>query len=272
MNKMLTKTLFAVALAIAANAPTPVMGQVATEELARRLVGEGIEAAKSRDWVTARERFQRAYEIQPLPLTLYNLAAAQEKTGQFVEADRAYRIFLRETSEGDNEEFRKAASKRRAALRKRIAFVVVRASGIAPDDVLLIGDLQIAQAVLGESIPTNPGDLTIRVMRSGAAVASQSVRLGRGESKVVTLEVPPQAALPAVTSAPPPPASTSAAPPVTATAAPAEEAKGGVLRSPVFWGILTAVVLAGAGAGVYFGTRTEDPFASSIDGVSIVGR
>ncbi len=248
--------------------------QVATEELARRLVGEGIEAAKSRDWVTARDRFQRAYEIQPLPLTLYNLAAAQEKTGQYVEADRAYRIFLRETVEGENDAFRKAAGKRRVALRSKIAFVVVRADGIVADDVLMIGEREIAQAVLGESIPSNPGQIVVRVLRGGQAIAQESFRLDDGQSKVVTLSVPPPAEpppLPAVTSAPPPPAG-AAATTVAATPGDREEEEGGVLSSPVFWGVVAVVVLAGAGAGVYFGTRPNDPFDSSLDSVSIVGR
>lgn len=247
--------------------------QVATEELARRLVGEGIEAAKSRDWVTARDRFQRAYEIQPIPLTLYNLAAAQEKTGQFVEADRAYRIFLRESVEGENDRFREAAAKRRVALRSKIAYVVVRADGIVADDVLMIDDREIAQAVLGESIPSNPGQLVVRVLRGGQAIAQESLRLSAGQSQVVTIAVPPPEvpALPAVTSAPPPSGASGATDVTAATTPPAEE-EGGVLSSPWFWGVAAVVVLAGAGAGVYFGTRPNDPFDSSIESVSIVGR
>lgn len=272
--KLCIRTVLVAAVGLHVLCATPASAQVATEELARRLVGEGIEAAKSRDWVTARDRFQRAYEIQPLPLTLYNLAAAEEKTGQYVEADRAYRIFLRETVEGENDAFRKAAAKRRIALRSKIAFVVVRADGIVADDVLYIGEQEIAHAVLGESIPSNPGQIMVRVVRSGQAIAQESFRLEDGQSKVVTLSVPPPPEPPPalVTSAPPPPSSDVAAAVTAAPPPPAEEEDGGVLSSPLFWGVAAVVVLAGAGAGVYFGTRPEDPFESSIDSVSIVGR
>ena len=254
--------------------PRLAAAQAAPEELARRLVGEGIEAAKSRDWITARARFARAYEIQPLPLTLYNLAAAQEKTGQYVEADRSYRIFLRETTEGESVDFRKAATERRGELRKKIAFVVIRAEKIAPQDVLQIGDQEIAQAVLGESIPTNPGTFLVRVLRGGEAVASETVRLQEGDSRVVTLEVPPlpeaPPALVEASSAPPPPALVR-----TEGQVPEEEEEkesSGVWSSPVFWVIVGGVALAGAGTGVYFATRPESPYESTLESVRIVGR
>jgi hypothetical protein len=249
--------------------PRLVLAQAAPEELARRLVGEGIEAAKSRDWITARTRFARAYEIQPLPLTLYNLAAAQEKTGQFVEADRSYRIFLRETTEGEHVDFRKAATERRIELRNKIAFLVIKAQGMAPQDVLRIGELEIAQAVLGESLPTNPGAVDVQVIRNGEVIASQNVRLQEGDSRLVTLEVPPPA------EAPPPTVAATAPPPAALTATAQtepEEESGGLLSSPVFWVIVAGVALAGAGVGVYFGTRPDSPYDSSLESVRIVGR
>lgn len=256
----------------------PAQAQVAPEEIARRLVGEGIEAAKSRDWLKARESFERAYEIQPLPLTRYNLAAAQEKTGQYVEADRSYRIFLRETMEGEYPKFREAATKRRIKLRERIAYVVVRAPDIAPDDTLLVDEQELSHAVLGEAIPSNPGSVKVRVMRGGREVASASANLGPGDSRVFELTVPP-APLPGVVSAPPPPVTgggvtAAPAPNITATAPPPadEEEDSGVLGSPWFWTIVGVVVAGGAGTAAYFVMRPESPFESSLGSVDIAGR
>lgn len=248
----------------------PARAQVAPEEIARRLVGEGIEAAKSRDWVKARENFERAYEIQPLPLTRYNLAAAQEKTGQYVEADRSYRIFLRETTEGEYENFRQAATKRRIKLRERIAYVVVRAPGLVAGDTLMVGEQELSAAVLGESLPSNPGVVQVRVLRAGAAVASASARLGPGDSRVIELTVPPPAALPSVAAPAPPPGAPS--PALTASAPPPEDDDGSVFGSPWFWTAVGVVVAAGAGTAAYFYTRPDSPFESSLGRVDIAGR
>lgn len=245
--------------------------QVATSEVARRLVGEGIEAARERDWLTARARFEKAYSIQPLPLTLYNLATAQEKTGQLVEADRSYRIFLRETSPGEHESFRSAAADRRGPLRRRIARITLRVPNIASNDVLRVGDKELAHAVVGQPIPANPGIVEVSLERRGSILASESVRLSEGASREVTLDVPVflAAELPAPTSAAP---GAAVAPAAAVTTVAAEQPKsGGVLSSPWFWIIAGSVVAVGTATGLYFGLRADDPFSSTIDPVRISG-
>ena len=237
--------------------------QVSTEEVARRLVGEGIEAAKDRNWMVARQKFEKAYEIQPLPLTLYNLATAQEKTGDLVAANRSYRLFLRATQPGEQESFRKAATSRQVGLRRRIAHVVVEAPGLAPDDVLYLADEVVAHAMLGQPLPANPGRLGLRVERAGRTLVSESLTLTEGSSKTVRLDVP----LPApesLTSA------SSASPTLVAATPTAPDAGESVFESPWFW-VVAGVVAAGAGAGAYFALRPSDPYSSTLDRVEITG-
>lgn len=245
--------------------------QVATGELARQLVTEGVEAAKELNWVEARDRFQRAYAIQPLPLTLFNLATAQEKTGQLVEADRSYRIFLRETSEGQHDAFRKAAAERRGILKKRIAFVRLEAENLNPADVLQIGESEVAHAVLGRPIPSNPGEVTVRVRRGGEVIAEQSLVVEEGVSRRVALKlplyVPPVPELPQAAAPSPTPVGER-----IALQTPREEDEGGVLDSGWFWLTVGLAVAAGAGAGLYLGLRPNDPYASDLDPISLSGR
>ncbi len=267
-----------------------------TGDIARRLVGEGIEAARSQDWITAQDRFARAYEIQPLPLTLYNLAAAQEKTGDLVGADRSYRIFLRETAPGETDDFRRIAIERRKALKGRICYVVLSAENLDPDDVVLVDGKEIAHAVLGESLPSNPGALNVRVERHGQVVANQRVALSEGDTQRVELTLPayePPMAAPAATSergaaqngAPAPATGSSPAaadnPGAAAPAAAAEDEEGSVFASPILWGTVGAVALgtvvlvaAGAAGGViaYFTPSDKPVTTSTIDPVAIEGR
>ena len=184
--------------------PQSASAQASTDEVARRLVGSGIEAARARDWVTARENFRKAYEIQPLPLTLYNLAAAQEKTGQFVEADRSYRIFLRETQPGQNDDFRAAAIKSRDKLQGKICYVVVTVKNLHDQDTLRVGSREIAHAVLGESIPSNPGTIYVSVDRDGQTIARQQYTLAAGSTRQLQLSVAKKAPPPIVSAQPNP--------------------------------------------------------------------
>ena len=245
--------------------------QAGTEEVARRLVREGIEDARQRDWINARERFQAAYDIQPLPLTLYNLATAQEKTGLLIEADRSYRIFLTETSPGDNDEFRRIAVERRRALRSRIAHLVIEVENLAADDVLRIGDKVLAHAIVGRSIPCNPGILTVSVERRRRRLVQQSVSLAEGGTQVLKLRVEPVALPKAVMPVPPPPAAEAATQPpaetVAATATSTEEDDdGGLLSSAWFWSVLGIVVVGGAAAGGFllFSEDARDPYRGDV--------
>lgn len=250
----------------------------ASEEVARRLISEGVEAARSRDWLTARDRFQRAYEIQPLPLTLYNLGTAQEKTGLLVEADRAYRIFLKETVAGELDRFRQAAIEARTGLRARIAYLVLKSPNLAPGDVVRVDQRELARAVLGEALPSNPGTYTLTVTRGADVVLTRPITLAEGESKVEVLDVPSaplaRGAAPAATTAAPAPgappdaALTAAAPPAVAR----DDDGGGVLSSPVFWVVVAGVALAGAGVGTYFAVRPGEAFDSSLEAITVRGR
>ncbi len=243
--------------------------QVAPEELARDWVAKGIEAAKARDWSRAKDQFQRAYSLHPVPLTLYNLATAQEKVGELVEADRSYRVFLRETSAGEYEAFRKVAAAQRESLRPRLATLTIVAPNLSAGDVIRVGSEELPAAGLGQPLPANPGPVSIVVERSGRVLSALRLDLPEGASRVAELDLPP---LLAVAEAPSiPPAELARAAPPPAMAAPPEERGGGLLSSGWFWLATTVVVAGAAGAGLYFGLQDEG-YAASLDPVRFPGR
>lgn len=256
--------------------------QAGTHDLARRMVSEGIEAAKSNDWETARERFQKAYDVKPVPQTLYNLAAAQEKTGQLVEADRSYRLYLRETEASGNDQFRTLAQQRREELVKRIAHVTITIENLGPDDVLLVNEKEVSLAVVGESIPVNPGWNKVLLRRDGADAAGQNVQLTEGASLAVPLAPPPYVAPTIATPAPAPVA--AAAPSANESASPSSAAvaeseadpeEEGSLMVPLLLGggalVTVGVVAAGAATAAALLLIPGDPSETSLDPVTING-
>ena len=137
------------------------------------------------------------------------MAAAQEKTGLLVEADRSYRLYLRETEVGGSPQFRTLAAERREDLVKRIAHVTINVENMGPNDVLFVNEREVSLAVVGESIPVNPGWTKLLVRRDGADAAGQNIQLAEGASQVVAL-VPPAYIPPQITAPTTSPASPAA--------------------------------------------------------------
>jgi len=88
---------------------------------------QGLKAAQDKNWELARELFQRSYERDPRPLTLFNLAVAQEHTDKLVEASASYTAFLAQPSTPDTEPFRKLARTALPALEQAIPTLTLHA-------------------------------------------------------------------------------------------------------------------------------------------------
>ena len=82
---------------------------IAHADPASALKQEGLKAAKDRNWDVARERFEQSYALDPRPLTLFNLAVAQEHTDKLLEARASYTSFLDQPATSESEPFRKLA-------------------------------------------------------------------------------------------------------------------------------------------------------------------
>ncbi|MBX2811551.1 MAG: hypothetical protein KTR25_07070 [Myxococcales bacterium] len=253
--------------------------QVSTEELARRLVSEGVEAARDRSWIIARERFGRAYSIQPHPLTLYNLATTQEKTGMYVEADRSYRIFLRETASGEYNNFRTAAIGRRASLRKKVALIVLEIQNLQSKDILRLGQETISHAVIGSALPANPGPIEISVERANTIIMRQTKVIESGLAQSIQIELPePPSDVPSLQALTPSQLPSSQNSVVNESSVTAELKQGshqrrkGLLSSPWFWVAVGTAVVAGTTAGLFVALGPDEPFDSNLRPVTLSGR
>jgi len=242
---MRSHRIIAIAAALLVAAP-------AHADQASTLKQQGLKAAKENNWEVARERFEQSYSLDPRPLTLFNLAVAQEHTDKLLDARASYARFLDQPATGESEPFRKLARAAIPAIDSAIPTLQIRATGLAADDTIELD----GHAVTGNAaIPLDPGYHTAIVRRAGAAVAQRSVVLARGgrDELEIAAPVPPPV--------PPPPRVESPAPltfqqPVP----PPPRERPGMLRSRWFWGATAVVVLAAAGATYYYLTPpTHDP-------------
>jgi hypothetical protein len=238
---------------IIAIAAVLVVAPIARADQASTLKQQGLKAAQDKNWEVARERFEQSYALDPRPLTLFNLAVAQEHTDKLVEARASYTTFLEQPATGDSEQFRKLAKDAIPALDKAIPTLHVRASGLAAGDVIELDGSALSTEA---AIPLDPGSHTIVVRRGRDSIAQRTVTLVRAGRDEVELVVP--IAAPVV-----PPHVEPAQPATRLTfeqpmPPPAHE-RASVLRSGWFWGVTAVVVIGAAGTAYFLHRPTEDP-------------
>lgn len=227
---------FAAVLAVSAHAHA---------DQASTLKQQGVKAAQDKNWEVARERFEQSYALDPRPLTLFNLAVAQEHTDKLVEARDSYAAFLEQPASGDSEQFRKLARNAIPALDEAIPTLQVRASGLAAGDVIELDGRELAAT---GPTPLDPGSHTIVIRRAGASIAQRTVSLVRARRDEVEIVVPaPAPVVPPRIEPPPEPATR-----VSFERPPPAREDRSLVRSGWFWGVATVVVLGAAGAGYYY--------------------
>lgn len=198
---------------------------------ARQHYTTGIEASTAQRWVEARAAFTRAYDLAPLTPVVYNLATAQAQTGMLVEAAEGYRRFLRRCRSQDTPELRADAQQLLAGLSPRIGRLTLRVENLAEGvDRIELDGAELPPAVVGSTVPINPGAHELSILRQGNAIETRSFEIAEGQTHTMALTVP-------VYSGPAP-------------ATGGTVATGGGFDWGLFLGITGALVVAGAVAGI----------------------
>lgn len=155
---------------------------------ARAEYQRAMQAVRAERWDEAVQAFERAYEIAPMPLILFNLAGAQMESGRLVDAARTYQRFLAEAAPtSDAGEFRSEAQTALERLRQTTPRVVINvASRAETDDVRLDGDA-LEPSQIGEEIPVDPGPHEAELVRGGDVVASHRFELDEGDLRTILL-------------------------------------------------------------------------------------
>lgn len=212
-------------------------------EDARTLNKQGLAAAVAKDWETARQKFEQSYALAAEPLTLYNLAAAQEHTDRLIAAHANYGKYLAVSKPGrDHDKFRAAAKAKLPVLEQAIPTLKVTAVGFPSSVVLELDGRALLANEIAIAFPIDPGTHVVSARRQDEILVRKELSIARGSREEVTLTAPP----PKIEKPPPPSIIVRPAPKP-------EEApeRRGVLRSGWFWGI-TSLVLIGGATAYYF--------------------
>lgn len=178
----------------------------AEKDAARILFTEGSELRDAGKVEASLERFKRAYDLAPTPITALELARTHAMLGHLIEARRLYRSI--DTIEKKPTESAKSAAARSEAktlateLDAKIPTIIVRSEGAKT------ATLDGKAIELGVPIAVDPGKHTI-----AADAKTETVTVAEGErDRVVTIELPkepPPKLVPEKKPEAPPPAKTN---------------------------------------------------------------
>ncbi|MCC7542826.1 MAG: PEGA domain-containing protein [Deltaproteobacteria bacterium] len=202
----------------------------------------GIEAVERSDFARAVVEFAEAYRLDPSPRRLNNLARAEVALGRIDDAIAHYTLFLRAPGDAAPEVVTEARS---ALERLRAMAGAVTIDARPAGATVRVDGREVGQAPLVAPVTLSVGSHQLEVSAPGYVVHQRALAVTRGPQTVVVALV----AEPASAAAPPPPrvVARAAAPP--AALRPDDDREpggGGLLASPIFWGVVGAVVVGAA--------------------------
>lgn len=168
-------------------------GDSATRGTVRGLAKEGVTAYESGDYELASKKLEAVYATVKIPTFALLSARALEKTGHLVEASERYLEATRlADGEGEPVAQERARDLARAELKEllpRVPQLIIR---VAPEGteglVVMISNVEYANALLGAKRPTNPGPVTVAATR-GEIRKEVTVTLKEGATEEVLLQL-----------------------------------------------------------------------------------
>jgi len=191
-------SLAAVAPAYAAPKKKPPKDDKTSEQKeADRHFKAGVALFKEQKYSEALAEFERAYEIAPQPVVLYNIAGCHRELSHYAEAVKAYNRFLEE-GKGKVPAARITAAKAELdGILARIARVTV---AITPDGAeLTVDGLTLGTMPIDMPLILPPGEHRFIAKAAGRKDAERMLRLASGDEVDVALKLgalPPEAAKP----------------------------------------------------------------------------
>ena len=152
----------------------------------------GVELYREAKYDDALAEFERAYEIAPHPLVLFNIAECHRELLHYSEAVMAYRQFLFDGKDRVPAARLSSAQGELDALLKLIARVTVTITPPSEDAVLILDGTQLDRPVMPLVLP--PGEHRLIARAAGRRDAARTLKLSAGDSLAVELalgELPP---------------------------------------------------------------------------------
>ncbi|MCC7542275.1 MAG: tetratricopeptide repeat protein [Deltaproteobacteria bacterium] len=170
-------------------AASPAAAQSSPEErraAARVLFQEGVALTAQNRWPEAEDRFRRALALERLAVVVYNLGVALERQGRLVEGSELLREAARDSGRAGE-----SARQALVTVEPRIPRVELTVRGLGDRDVVWVDGSQRDRALLGVSVPIDPGPHRVEVRRGGHVVATQQIVVSEGARQTIVVDVPP---------------------------------------------------------------------------------
>ncbi|HSI81954.1 MAG TPA: PEGA domain-containing protein [Solirubrobacterales bacterium] len=161
----------------------------AEQQAADRHFKAGVARFKERKFAEALAEFQRANEIAPHPLVLYNIAGCYRELGRHGEAVKAYKKFLDEGIGRVPANRLAEAQTELASIYAAVARVTVQVEPAAGASLLLDGQ-PLGELPVDMPLFLSPGTYKLTARAPGHADAEQEIRIAAGETPTVTLSLP----------------------------------------------------------------------------------
>ena len=185
-------------------AESPPEKQLSAQEQAAVYFKEGRAFFKAKDYRAAAEKFQAAYNLDPVPILLYNMARAAEEMGDPEQAIGHYRSYI--TRVGPDAEDRGEVERRIRVMEKTIAAARrarIRIAGLPPNAKITV-DGQPTELEDG-LVRAEPGERLLKVIPVDGKAWEKALGLATGEYVEVVFgetnapEPPPPPSGPSVT-------------------------------------------------------------------------
>lgn len=162
-----------------------------SETEARAQFERGLAEARSGQWASALEAFERCYRLAPTRLSaLFNLAGAQMRTGKLLHAHANYHRLANRKDAALGPAHHRAVERQLRAIEERIPRLRVQIDGLRPDDCVLLDRTRLYPNELGTELWVDPGEHVLAVYRPNGAQEIRRLVLGEGQHQFLSLGLP----------------------------------------------------------------------------------
>lgn len=154
------------------------------QQQADRYFTSGVALYKEAKYAEALAEFQRAYEIAPHPLVLYNIAGCHRELSQYADAIKTYQRFLAEGKGHVPAARLTAAQAELDGILARIARVTITAT---PDGAILFVDGNELGTLVEMPLILSPGEHELAARAPGHRDRQRIVRVASGDELAVEL-------------------------------------------------------------------------------------
>jgi hypothetical protein len=159
-------------------------------EDARQMFFEGVGHAQSAHWDLALAAFEAAYAISPKPALLFNLAAAQMRTGKLLASNANFRRFVGSEDASITRAQRRTAEALLAQVEARIPRLRIEIDGLKDGDRILLDQARIYPDELGHDLWIDPGLHRVRVDRPHGDQQLRTIAVSEGQVRVLAFRMP----------------------------------------------------------------------------------